>query len=70
MFLQGVCLKICGILDPQPGIKPMLPTVKAQSRNHWTAREVPGSIFRTETTSHLSLIYVLLFCKNLNSSKR
>ena len=31
----------CGILVPQPGIKPTPPAVEAQSRNHWTAREVP-----------------------------
>ena len=70
MFLEGACLEVCGILDPRLGIKPMLPTVKAQSLNHWTAREVPRGIFRTENMRHLSLIYVLTFCKNLNSSKR
>ena len=31
----------CGILVPQPGIEPTPPAVEAQSRNHWTAREVP-----------------------------
>ena len=31
-----------GILDPQPGIKPVAPAVEAQSLNHWTAREVPA----------------------------
>ena len=28
------------ILVPQKGIKPMPPTLEAQSLNHWTAREV------------------------------
>ena len=31
----------CRILVPQLGIKPMPPSVDAQSLNHWTAREVP-----------------------------
>ena len=30
----------CGILVPQPGIKPMPPALEAQSLNHWTTREV------------------------------
>ena len=31
----------CGILVPQPGIKPVPPKVEAWSPNHWTARESP-----------------------------
>ena len=31
----------CGILVPQPGIKPALPAVEAQCLNHWTTEEVP-----------------------------
>ena len=31
----------CGILVPQPGIKPVPPAVEVQSLNHWTTREVP-----------------------------
>ena len=34
-------LAACGILVPQPGIKPVSPALGAQSLNHWTAREVP-----------------------------
>ena len=30
----------CEILFPSPGIKPMSPTVEAQSPNHCTTREV------------------------------
>ena len=33
----------CGILVPRPGIKLRSFAVKAQSPNHWTAREFPGS---------------------------
>ena len=31
----------CGILVPQPGIKPTPPAVEARSLNHRTTREVP-----------------------------
>ena len=31
----------CGILVAGPGIKPMPPTMEAQSLHHWTSREVP-----------------------------
>ena len=34
----------CGILVPQPGIEPRPSAVKAQSPNHWTAREFPTAI--------------------------
>lgn len=29
------------IIVPQPGLKPILPAVKAQFLNHWTGKEVP-----------------------------
>ena len=29
----------CGILVPRPGVEPRPSAVKAQSPNHWTARE-------------------------------
>ena len=35
----------CGILVPQPGIKPTPPALEAQSLNHWTAREVLEILF-------------------------
>ena len=31
----------CGILIPQPGIKPRPAAMEAESPNHWTARESP-----------------------------
>ena len=40
-FFFWPCRTACGILVPQPGIKPMPPAVEAWSLNHWTAREVP-----------------------------
>ena len=49
LFPDGMCLLFyfwlhhttCGILIPQPGIKPVSPALEAQSPNHWTAKEVP-----------------------------
>ena len=35
----------CGILVPGPGVEPGPSSVRAQSPNHWTAREVPHSFF-------------------------
>ena len=35
----------CGILVLRPGIEPGPPEVKAQSSNHWTAREFPAAPF-------------------------
>ena len=40
----GLHHRACGILIPQPGIKPMPSTVKAQSPNHWTARKFPSKL--------------------------
>ena len=37
----------CGILVPQPGIKPMLSAVEARSLTNWTLRETPSSCQRT-----------------------
>ena len=33
------CHGTCGILVPQPGIKPIPCAVEVQSPNHWTTRE-------------------------------
>lgn len=37
-------LEACGIVAPQPGIKPHTPCTGGQSLNHWTARKVPDCI--------------------------
>ena len=42
-----------GILVPQPGIKLTTLTVKAQSLNHWTNREIPW-IFEDRIKMHIS----------------
>ena len=49
--------------DPQPGILPMLPALKAQSLNHWTAREVPerGYLEKAYLISVLRVILKLNF---------
>ena len=36
-----LCHVACGILFPQPGIKPRPLAVKVQSPNHWTDRKFP-----------------------------
>ena len=38
-------LNTCGILVPQPDIKPVPPAMEVQSINHWNTREVPTYIF-------------------------
>ena len=40
----GLHHRACGILIPQPGIKPMPSTGKVQSPNHWTARKFPSKL--------------------------
>ena len=40
-FFFLLCHSACRILIPQPRIKPRPLAVKALSRNHWTAKEVP-----------------------------
>ena len=52
----------CGILDPQPRIEPVPPAVEEWSLNHWTTREVPGTLF----LKHQVCIF---FSKNQEFSK-
>ena len=40
-FTFWPCQMTCGILVPQPGIKPGLSASGAQSLNQWTTRKVP-----------------------------
>ena len=47
LFYGHTCVA-CGILFPQPGIKPMLCTLGVYNLNHWTAREIPG-FFKNQT---------------------
>ena len=35
---------VCGILPPQSETEPSPPTLKVQSLNQWTAREVPRAV--------------------------
>ena len=44
-FCFGSTTRACGVLVPQPGVKPAPPAVDAHSLNHWTPREGPGSFF-------------------------
>ena len=45
LFLFWLCGTACGILVPQPRIKPAPPAVEAWTLNHWSAREVPVVAF-------------------------
>ena len=36
------CFTACGILVPQPGMKPTSPCIAGRILSHWTTREVPG----------------------------
>ena len=38
--LFWLCHVACGVLVPQPGIKPTAPALEVQGLNHWTAGEV------------------------------
>ena len=40
-FVVLVAHMLCGILIPQPRIKPALPALKVWHLSHWTTREVP-----------------------------
>ena len=42
----------CGILVPPPGIEARALAVRAQSPNHWTARELPVHCFRLTVVAH------------------
>ena len=44
-----LCPVACGILVPQPGIKPAPPALEVWSLNHWTTREVPAYIFNIKS---------------------
>ena len=39
LFLDHTIQHACGILVPQPGIKPIPHVVEVQSLKHWTSRE-------------------------------
>ena len=37
----------CEILVPLPGMEPVLSAVEAQSINHWSTRDIPRMIFKS-----------------------
>ena len=54
--------EVCGILLPQPGIKPVPPVVEAPSRIHWSTREAPILLFWSGLTSHPPYTWVVAWC--------
>ena len=64
VFLTLLCVmwdlsSPCGILVPQPGIKPVPPVVGAQSLNHWTTREVPLCVLFGFTICNFKNFFIL-----------
>ena len=56
----------CGILVPQPEIKPMPPPpVEAWSLNHWTTREVPIFLYFEMYNTMLLTIGTMLYSRSL-----
>ena len=51
-FFSLLHLEACGILVPQPGIKPTPPAMEVQSLNYWTAREVSYMISLVSSLTH------------------
>lgn len=43
LFIYSSNHRVCGMLAPQLGIKPMFPALEVQRLNRWTAEEVPSS---------------------------
>ena len=60
LVFWGFLAMPCGLQDlsPQPGIEPLPSTVKAQSPNHWIAREFPGSSFLFSTDYLVVTVYL------------
>ena len=56
----------CGILVPQPGIKPTLPALEAQCFNHWTIREVTTVFLCVENWPEIPPgMNKVVFCKEI-----
>ena len=57
----------CGVLVPQPGIKPTPPAVEVWSPNHWTTRQVPVCVILDHYFSpfEFCMIAALLCVTNL-----
>ena len=67
IFLEVFCFSgpqraACGILVSQPGIEPGPLAVKAQSPNHWTAREFP----KLSNYEHMDLLLYKKIFKPIN----
>ena len=55
LLLSCLYYLACGILAPQPGIKPMPSVLEAQNLNHWTTREVSNFFFFYSMTINILL---------------
>ena len=56
----GLYQVACGIIVPQPGIKPTLSALEGWSLNHWTAKEFPWSSELTNvSTRYFSILFLI-----------
>ena len=63
------CRVACGILVPQPGIKPVPPALEAQSVNHWTTKGVLVICFKyAAATAAKSLQLCPTLCDPIDGS--
>ena len=53
-FFFWLCYAAFRVLVPWPGIKPLPPALRAQSLNHWTAREVSNGLEFQRWPFHIS----------------
>ena len=57
------CSAACGILVPQPGIKPIVPWIGRQSLNQWTTKEVLNRLISKFLSSiSLAVFFYLIYC--------
>ena len=59
----------CGILVPPPGFQLMPPAGKAQSPSYWTTREVPGELFKGNTTNNWFSLQILCASSECSQKK-
>ena len=55
------CHEACGILVPQPGMKPLALALEVQSLNRWTTRESQAILFRLPFQQNLTGIWSSAF---------
>ena len=78
MFCFGPHHRVCGIFVSWPGTEPKPTSVKAQSPEHWTSREVPAvtldttpkTQFKKEITGKMDFVTIENFCSAKDGIER